>query len=180
MAQMILCPVCDVVYTAHLRGGSCPACGEELIHGRFPAGSRPRKKTAPHVSSSVWDHILKKDPCSICGESKSTTIDHIVPKALGGSKGSWTNRTGMCRPCNGAKAHTPLLFFLLEQQGAAPDWRWDEDGYWPIPDQIARQEAIAEYEEQTAHESANFNAQEFITAEKRAAKLLALKGQRME
>jgi hypothetical protein len=187
MAQAIYCPSCQVVYAAQLRGGSCPACGEELIHARFPAGMRPKKKKTPHISSSVWDHILKKDPCSICGDKEDIfhkvpiTIDHIHPKALGGSKGSWTNRTGMCRPCNAAKAHTPLLFFLLQRTGEAPEWLWDEEGHWPIPEETPQQQAArTAHEEETATESHNFNAQEFISAERRAAKLLALKGLRID
>lgn len=61
------------------------------------------------------------------------TIDHILPKALGGSKGSWTNRAGSCFSCNQAKAHTPLLHFMLEQQGVDLSHLKNEDGHWPIP-----------------------------------------------
>lgn len=107
------------------------------------------------------------------------TIDHIQPKALGGSKGSWTNRTGMCQPCNGAKKHTPLLFFLLERQGVAPDWLWDDDHNWPIP-MLEEKPPATHYEEQTAGDGHKFNAQQFITAEKAAARALARQGQNFE
>lgn len=185
MAQAIYCRSCEVFFTAQLRGMSCPACGEELIHARFPAGLRPRKKPTPHASSSVWDHILKKDACSICKDRTDMfhtvpiTIDHIQPKALGGSKGSWTNRTAMCRPCNAAKKHTPLLFFLLERKGAAPDWLWDDDHNWPIPE-LEDKLPSTQYEEEMASEGHKFNAQEFISAEKAAARALARQGQNYE
>lgn len=141
--QAIYCPACQVFYTAALRGRSCPACGEEMIHARFPSKLSQgmtiigRKKKSPTASRAVWDHIIKKDPCSYCGEKfesvRSITIDHIMPKALGGSKGHWTNRAGACLSCNQAKAHTPLLHFMLELQGEDISQLKDEEGRWPIP-----------------------------------------------
>lgn len=137
MAQAFYCPTCRVAYTAALRGRSCPACGEELVHGRVPAGKSvifgnyPKK--SGHASRAVWDHITKRDPCVYCGDP-STTIDHILPKALGGSKGSWTNRAGCCFRCNQDKAHTPLLHFMLEQVGEDLSHVKDDDGRWPLPD----------------------------------------------
>jgi len=118
------------------------------------------KKVRPNAYRAVWDHMLKRDPCSICGESRSTTIDHIQPKALGGSKGSWTNRTGMCRPCNAAKAHTPLLFFMLERQGIDISFLKDEEGDWPIPE--TRPEPPADEEGPTGREASRFNIHEII------------------
>jgi hypothetical protein len=127
MAQAIYCPACQVFYTAALRGSSCPACGEEMIRARFPSKITSsmtiigRKKKMPTASRAVWDHIIKRDPCAYCGvkfcSPKQITIDHIMPKALGGSKGHWTNRTAACFDCNQKKAHTPLLHFMLEMQG---------------------------------------------------------------
>lgn len=71
------------------------------------------------------------------------TIDHIMPKALGGSKGSWTNRTGACFSCNQDKAHTPLLFFMLELRGDDLTYLKDEDGRWPLPDEGVMEEPEA-------------------------------------
>ncbi len=136
MAQAFYCRACNVSYSAELRGKSCPACGEELIHGRIPASRTNRRSAASSsIGRAVWDHIVKRDPCAYCGiklPSREMTIDHIEPKALGGSKGSWTNRTGSCRQCNSDKAHTPLLFFLLEQDGVDLSHLKDEEGHWPI------------------------------------------------
>lgn len=141
MAQALYCPSCQQGWPPDLTlggGRSCPACGEELIRGRVPAGRKASsKRYTPHTSRAVWDRLLKRDPCVYCGVKlipSQITIDHIDPKALGGSKGSWTNRAGSCRPCNAAKAHTPLLFFMLEQRGVNLAHLKDEDGNWPIPE----------------------------------------------
>lgn len=132
MAQMIFCPDCRVEFTAELRGGSCPACETELVHARVPSGSQTaiRRRYHTHTSKAVWDHILKKDVCAYCSDKRSTTIDHILPKALGGSKGSWTNRTGCCFGCNQRKAHTPLLHFMLIRLGEDLSHILDDDGRW--------------------------------------------------
>lgn len=148
MAQLHYCRECNVAYGGEFRGRSCPACGEELIHGRVPAGRSNTRKRASHagVGRAVWDHIIKKDPCAYCGiklPSKEITIDHIQPKALGGSKGSWTNRTASCRPCNADKAHTPLLHFMLEQRGVDLSHLKDEDGNWPIPEIRSEEEHVS-------------------------------------
>lgn len=86
--------------------------------------------------------MLKADPCCYCKDEKTTTIDHIEPKALGGSKGSWTNRTGSCFRCNQDKAHTPLLFFMLERQGVDISFLKDEDGNWPIPEVVEERHPV--------------------------------------
>lgn len=153
--QAFYCSTCRVAYTAALRGKSCPSCGDELIHGRVPAGKAGRlmRPKQPHASRAVWDYIIKKDPCVYCGE-QSTTIDHIQPKALGGSKGSWTNRAGACFSCNQKKAHTPLLHFMLELQGESLDHVKDEDGRWIIPhDELAGRRALVDAEEKAAREA---------------------------
>lgn len=150
MAQSYYCPGCAAAFGVELRGRSCPACGEELIHGRVPAGrTTPRRVSPGGTGRAVWDHIVKRDPCAYCSTKltpKEITIDHIVPKALGGSKGSWTNRTAACRPCNGGKAHTPLLFYMLERVGMDLNHHKDEEGNWPIP------ETPEERAERLAHE----------------------------
>lgn len=149
MAQALFCSQCRVAYTAALRGHSCPACGEELIHGRLSSGSTAFRHIKPkrsYASRAVWDHIIKRDPCVYCGD-KSTTVDHIQPKALGGSKGVWSNRAGCCFRCNQEKAHTPLLMFLLERVGVDVSALKDDSGRWPIEDPDERVIALTELEE---------------------------------
>jgi len=54
--------------------------------------------------------ILRRDPCSYCGEP-TEHIDHIDPVAFGGSN-AWDNLTGACASCNTRKHTKPLLLFL--------------------------------------------------------------------
>lgn len=136
MAQAFFCPGCNVAFNAALRGHSCPACGEELIHGRVPAGRKVISGSSARSGRAHWDHIIRKDICAYCQvkHKPRNTIDHILPKALGGSKGSWTNRAGACYKCNQDKAHTPLLHFMLERRGLDLSHLKDEDGNWPLPE----------------------------------------------
>jgi hypothetical protein len=155
VAQALFCTQCKIAYTAELSGRSCPACGEELIKGRLPAVhnyTHARKKKT-YASRAVWDHIIKRDPCVFCG-GDADTVDHIHPKALGGSKGSWDNRTGACLRCNQDKAHTPLLFFLLQRSGLDLSPIMDEEGRWIIdetPDEIIARVAAEEQYAKDAH-----------------------------
>lgn len=52
--------------------------------------------------------VLKRDNylCAYC-PNKATTIDHVVPRALGGPS-TWLNCVAACVPCNRAKRDTPL------------------------------------------------------------------------
>lgn len=54
--------------------------------------------------------VLRRDPCAYCGEP-STQLDHVEPKAHGGSDES-ANRAGSCAKCNGRKQDMPLLFWM--------------------------------------------------------------------
>lgn len=142
MAQALYCPSCQAMFDPTLGGPSCPACGEELIRGRVPAGRKPPRRHSPYTSRAVWDKILKRDVCCYCADARTTTIDHIEPKALGGAKSSWENRTGSCQPCNGRKAHTPLLFFMLEERGVDISHLKTPEGNWPIPDEVIEREPL--------------------------------------
>lgn len=53
--------------------------------------------------------VLRRDnhECCYCTARKGTTVDHIVPRALGG-KHEWTNVVAACRHCNGLKADKTL------------------------------------------------------------------------
>lgn len=44
---------------------------------------------------------VRGQPCHYCGEV-STTADHVVPRAKGGTNGQW-NLVPACTPCNQAK-----------------------------------------------------------------------------
>lgn len=52
--------------------------------------------------------VLRRDSnvCAYCGDF-GNTVDHIVPKDLGGGN-AWLNTITACKPCNGKKANKPL------------------------------------------------------------------------
>lgn len=60
-----------------------------------------------------YANIIADDPCSYCGETGGT-IDHILPRKLGGSN-LWVNLTSACGSCNSSKQDKNLLEFLVEQ-----------------------------------------------------------------
>lgn len=50
-------------------------------------------------------YIRDQNECQYCAkpfENEKLTIDHVVPKSLGGGT-SWTNCVASCKKCNGAK-----------------------------------------------------------------------------
>lgn len=55
--------------------------------------------------------LVRRDPCSYCGES-AEAWDHIEPHAKGGAS-IWENATGACTRCNASKKDENLLLFLL-------------------------------------------------------------------
>ena len=53
--------------------------------------------------------ILKRDrhQCQYCGSKKNLTIDHVIPRSLGG-KHSWDNVVIACQSCNSRKGDRTL------------------------------------------------------------------------
>lgn len=84
--------------------GSVIDAPAHAVSGQLVRASRERQAPA-------WNRVLQADPCSYCGK-EGGTVDHIVPRARGGTN-SWTNRTGACPRCNNSKSATSLLFHLL-------------------------------------------------------------------
>lgn len=69
-------------------------------YDRWPVTRTPREAVPAEVRSAVLaEDIL----CAWCRRSPSTTIDHVLPLARGGSR-SVLNLVGACGPCNEAKA----------------------------------------------------------------------------
>lgn len=63
------------------------------------------RKEVPWSKNSV--HIRDSFTCQYCGEQvikSKVTIDHVIPKDLGG-KNSWVNTVTSCFPCNNAKGN---------------------------------------------------------------------------
>lgn len=86
--------------------------GYPLGHG-MPTGSTLRADGESHLGA--WASIIRRDPCSYCGEPAGT-LDHIEPKSkrtrAAGSAHSWTNYAAACERCNGRKGAASLLLFL--------------------------------------------------------------------
>jgi 5-methylcytosine-specific restriction endonuclease McrA len=66
--------------------------------------------------------------CAYCGKENPTTLDHVVPKARGGST-TRQNLVGCCGDCNITKAHQDVLewwraqtFWDLERETALFVW----------------------------------------------------------
>ena len=53
-------------------------------------------------------NVFKRDGghCVYCGSKENLTLDHVVPRALGG-RTSWTNLVTACQKCNTRKADAP-------------------------------------------------------------------------
>ena len=63
------------------------------------------------VSRRLRFEVLKRDghACRYCGETAPTvklTVDHVIPKALGGADDP-TNLVTACQPCNSGKSSVP-------------------------------------------------------------------------
>ena len=74
-------------------------------------------------------NVAKRDhhACQYCGAQpgwEAITIDHVVPRALGGAS-SWTNCVAACSRCNARKAdRTPEQAGMhLRRRPTRPDWK---------------------------------------------------------
>ncbi len=84
---------------------------------------------ARKYSSSAKSKLAPGRPCSYCRVSAATSLDHIVPFSKGG-RGTRSNTTPACTPCNvvkGAESVGMFRAWLLTEAGAK--WaldRWKE------------------------------------------------------
>jgi 5-methylcytosine-specific restriction endonuclease McrA len=81
------------------------------------------KRPMPEIRLSRRS-ILARDnhTCQYCGQtSKELTVDHIIPKRLGGPT-SWENLVCCCRKCNSKKGDKTLqqVGFVLKRQPRKP------------------------------------------------------------
>ena len=72
------------------------------------------------LGARAWElrRVLHGDPCSYCGEAPAGTVDHIIPRPLGGERTVATNGTAACSGDNTAKDTMPLLIYLLSRLDA--------------------------------------------------------------
>lgn len=87
---------------------------------RLTDSSPERAWKIPPVSRR---EILRRDghACQYCGSTRKLTVDHVIPRAQGGSH-SWDNVVTACEPCNTRKGNrTPAeAGMTLAQKPKAP------------------------------------------------------------
>jgi 5-methylcytosine-specific restriction endonuclease McrA len=68
-------------------------------------------------------YIRDNYQCQYCGSTSDLTLDHVVPKRLGG-KETWENLVTCCKKCNGKKSDKPLdkSGLSLRKQPRAPKY----------------------------------------------------------
>lgn len=81
------------------------------------AADARRRRLDRDADAVAYADILRRDPCSYCGEP-AVEVDHIVAVTTSGDNG-WPNLTAACRLCNGRKSDAPLLRFLLRLNARA-------------------------------------------------------------
>jgi hypothetical protein len=85
---------------------------DSAVARRLAENAKQRaERTAARADLERYEHSLRRDPCSYCGEIGGEA-DHIQASVKGGPD-HWTNRAGVCRSCNAAKKDRDLLQFLL-------------------------------------------------------------------
>jgi 5-methylcytosine-specific restriction endonuclease McrA len=75
-----------------------------------PPGWRPSapKPTDPFYGSTLWKHLRERvrrrdrGICSQCGRPESWTVDHRIPRSLGGADAEWNLRL-LCKECDGKR-----------------------------------------------------------------------------
>lgn len=83
------------------------------------------------------DKLIKRDgnKCRKCGKKgrKHLTIDHIIPKAHGGSDAA-DNLQTLCKHCNRAKADTPQVGKIIPGKRETAQLRQKKKSNPTIPD----------------------------------------------
>lgn len=69
------------------------------------------------VTLDVRQRVKQRDGwrCVACQADDRLTIDHIVPKCLGGGN-NYENLQTLCEPCNGAKADQVIDFLVMDRR----------------------------------------------------------------
>ena len=86
--------------------------------------------TSSAEAKRLWRQKIKERwdwECAYCGSTKNLTIDHIVPRAKGGTDFT-KNCLCACHSCNQDKSYTPLEDWYLSQEF------FDADKYEKIKD----------------------------------------------
>src|SRR5262245_42132224 len=83
-----------------------------------PGGLHVIKRSAERERRS-WRSILRRDPCSYCGDLGGT-VEHIVPRYRNGAD-TIDNLAGACRICNRLRRTRLLLLFLVQHHASRRD-----------------------------------------------------------
>lgn len=97
------CGFCSAILIQVMKGKQH---GWRRVHGAAPSKPKKRRKgKSGGIKRAVRDKIFKRDcyRCRECGSEEELTIDHIIPKAAGGTNAQ-KNLQVLCSPCNNAKA----------------------------------------------------------------------------
>ena len=83
----------------------------------------------------LWRKSVKEqwdNECAYCGSTDDLTIDHIIPRSLGGSD-TTKNVLCCCKQCNADKSHTEVEIWYFQQDFFSQD-RWDKIEEWREPE----------------------------------------------
>ena len=92
--------------------------------------------TSPGEAKRMWRQKIKDkwdNQCAYCGSDEHLTIDHVVPRAKGGTDFT-RNVVCACHECNQDKAHTPMEDWYLSQEFFDVD-RYERIKNWMKPEE---------------------------------------------
>lgn len=78
-------------------------------------------RNVPHAKRAAVRarlYALDENRCLYCGAAGPLTLDHVVPRSLGGSNGP-SNFVTACARCNNRRGNRPIVALLRELQEAA-------------------------------------------------------------
>ncbi len=95
--------------------------GIDSLHRRFAIERWKHRKrgTAGTLTVEEWEAMIQTydNRCPFCQEYSKLTVEHVVPKAMGGGF-SKENIVPACSPCNNLRSRiystSPTLLFALE------------------------------------------------------------------
>ena len=91
--------------------------------------------TSSAEAKRLWRAKIKEEwdwECAYCGSDENLTIDHIVPRAKGGTDFT-KNVLCACHECNQDKGHTPVEDWYLSQEFFDVD-RYEKIKDWMKPE----------------------------------------------
>ena len=105
------------------------------LYNNFQAYVFNLHTTCSAEAKRLWRRKIKEEwdlECAYCGSDKELTIDHIVPKAHGGTDFT-KNCLCACQSCNQDKGHTPWEDWYLSQEFFSMQ-RYEKINDWMKPE----------------------------------------------